>query len=541
MKKTPYSFSFLSLLLLSLNFYSISAHIRENFLQCLTHYSQNQSNSISKVIYTPNNPSYGSILQFSIQNLRFGSPSTPRPDVIVTPVNESQIQEVIYCAKKHGMQIRTRSGGHDFEGLSWVSEVPFVMIDLSNLRWVDVDVESRTAWVQAGVNLGELYYGIAKKSRTLGFPAGVWSTIAVGGHISGGGYGAMKRKYGLAADNVIDARLIDVNGRILDRNSMGEDLFWAIRGGGGASFGVILAWKLNLVDVPETLTVFAVNKTLEQNATKLVHRWQYIAHEFPKDLYIRVQIRSLNLSSPGAKVKRTIWVEFVCLFLGRADKLIPLMEKRFPELGVVKEDYKEMSWIESAVFFAGFRNRESPEILLDRSATVKSYFKAKSDYVNQPISEKGLEGLWEMFYEVEPEVANIYMSPYGGRMSEIPDHAIPFPHRAGNLYMMFQGVSWVGENTTLVQSRINWIRRLSSYLAPYVSKYPRAAYVNYNDLDLGVNDIELNTRNYEQAYAWGHRYFKNNFARLVQVKGMVDPSNFFKHEQSIPLSLWSDM
>ena len=70
------------------------------------------------------------------------------------------------------------------------------------------------------------------------------------------GYGMLLHKFGLAADNVINAHLIDVNGRILDRESMGEDPFWAIRGGGGACFGVIIAWKIMLVPVPCTVTVF---------------------------------------------------------------------------------------------------------------------------------------------------------------------------------------------------------------------------------------------------------------------------------------------
>ncbi|XP_018812320.1 berberine bridge enzyme-like 18 [Juglans regia] len=511
--------------------WATSAHTPEDFLQCLTLHAGNSTTSISQVIYTPANSSYSSVLEFSIQNPRYSTPATPKPLVIITPLHVSQIQATIKCSQKHGMQIRVRSGGHDFEGLSYVSYVPFVIIDLINLRSINVDVENGTAWVEAGATIGELYYRIAEKSINFGFPAGLCPTVGVGGHFSGGGYGTMLRKYGIAADNIVDAQIIDVKGRILDRESMGEDLFWAIRGGGGASFGVIVAWKIKLVHVPSTVTVFTVKRTLEQNATKLVHRWQYVADKLDEDLFILVNSSAANSSQDGRK---TIQALFVSLYLGGIDNLLSLMQESFPELGLVREDCTEMSWIESTLYFAGFPSGESLDVLLSRTPQTRpTFFKAKSDYVMEPIPEVGLEGIWERYYEKEAEKAILVMIPYGGRMSEIPESAIPFPHRVGNIYKILEGMYWAEEGIAASERHISWIRRLYSYMAAYVSKSPRAAYVNYRDLDIGTNSKEGNT-SYRRASIWGTKYFKSNFNRLVHVKTMVDPTNFFRNEQSIP-------
>ncbi|KAI3455900.1 hypothetical protein Pfo_012563 [Paulownia fortunei] len=491
-----------------------SAHHKNDFLECLTVQFES-SNSATDVIYTPKNASYASLLL--PPNLRPASTSPQRPLLIITPYYEPEIQAAIYCSKKLGIQIRVRSGGHDYEGLSYTSENPFVIVDMRNLRSISIDAEEKTAWVQVGATLGQLYYTIAQKSRTLAFTAGVCPTVGVGGHFSGGGYGMMSRKHAIAADNIIDAKVINADGQILDRKSMGEDLFWAIRGGGGTSFGIVLAFKVKLITVPETVTVFNVTRT-----------WQYIADKVDENLLLRLFLRSVRSPTNG---NRTIIASFTTLFLGRVHDLLPLMQEEFPELGLVEQDCIEMSWIESTLFFAGLRN-QSLDVLLSRTQQIRLYSKGKSDYVRQPIPVHGLRGIWRFLNEEAGNMSELQFSPYGGVLNTFPESETPFPHRSGNIFMIHYGVAWSRPGNSELERHINWIRRLYSYMAPYVSKSPRSAYFNYRDLDIGMNN-QGNT-SYKQASVWGFKYFNNNFNRLVRVKTKVDPSNFFRNEQSIP-------
>ncbi|WOG84883.1 hypothetical protein DCAR_0104068 [Daucus carota subsp. sativus] len=117
-------------------------------------------------------------------------------------------------------------------------------------------------------------------------------------------------------------------------------------------------------------------------------------------------------------------------------------------------------------------------------------------------------------------------------MSKISESEIPFPHRKDYMYSIQYLTAWNDANKDSSTNHINWIRDVYKYMAPYVSKSPRAAYVNYRDLDLGIN--KNGNTSFVEASAWGLKYFKGNFERLVRVKSEVDPDNFFRHEQSIP-------
>uniref|UniRef100_A0A2P2PLK4 FAD-binding PCMH-type domain-containing protein n=1 Tax=Rhizophora mucronata TaxID=61149 RepID=A0A2P2PLK4_RHIMU len=497
----------------------------EAFYQSLLSHSH-PSHPISEAIYTPENPKYSSVLRAYIRNLRFTAPETPKPALILTALHESHVQAAVICGKKNGLQLRIRSGGHDYEGASYVSTFPFFILDMCNLRSIDVDIESETAWVQTGATLGEVFFRIAEKSSTHGFPAGVCPTVGVGGHFVGGGYGNMMRKYGLSVDNIIDAQIVDVNGRILDRNAMGEDLFWAIRGG-GAGFGVVIAYKINIVRVPETVTVFQVERTLEQNATDIVDQWQHAAHQIDDDLFIRLVLDVVKCCETG---KKTVRATFIALFLGGSRRLLSIMEKRFPKLGLIEPDCLEMSWLESVVFWTPFPVGTPTNALLRRTPQNLVYLKRKSDYVREPIPREGLEGIWKKMIELE--VPKLGFNPYGGKMSEISPTATPFPHRAGNLWKIQYQINWTQEGKEAENYHLELARQLYSYMTPFVSKNPRAAFVNYKDLDLGIN--HHGNERYVQGSDYGVSYFQENFDRLVEIKTRVDSGNFFTHEQSVP-------
>ncbi|GMN64431.1 hypothetical protein TIFTF001_033496 [Ficus carica] len=519
-----------SISLFSLLFFSISwacsKPVHENFMQCMSNQLKSGKNH-SQIIYSSSSPQFPNLLQSSQQNPRWSnSTSVLKPLFIITPFHESQVQASVICSRRHGLQVRVRSGGHDYEGLSYLSKSPFVVIDLVDLRSVDVNIKDETAWVQSGATLGELYYAISKASKVHGFPAGICPSVGVGGHFSGGGFGTMLRKHGLAADNVLDAHVVDSNGRILERKTMSEGLFWAIRGGGGGNFGIVVSWKIKLVRVPHIVTGFTVSKTLAQGASLLVHKWQYIADKLHEDLFIRIILQNVGEGNN----QKTVQASFNSLFLGGKERLVQLMKERFPELGLQARDCIEMSWIQSVLYIAGYNKDQPLEVLLDRETLYKSKFKAKSDFVNTPIPEVGFKGIWDMFSQ--EEVVFMIMDPFGGKMNEISEFETPFPHRKGNLYNIQYMVKWDADGVGESNKHLRWIRVLYWYMRPHVTRSPRGAYVNYRDLDLGTNNLVK--KSYQEARTWGVKYFKGNFERLARVKNKVDPDNFFRNEQSIP-------
>ncbi|KAL4567784.1 hypothetical protein LXL04_023378 [Taraxacum kok-saghyz] len=504
-----------------------SASITDRFARCLNNRANPSFPINEEQLYTPDNSSFPSIFQSYIRNLRFNKPTTPKPIIIITASHASHIQAAVLCAKKHRLLMKTRSGGHDYEGLSYTSNSnrPFFLVDMFKLRSINISMEDETAWVQSGATLGEVYYRIAEKSNVHAFPAGVCPTVGVGGHFSGGGYGNLMRKYGLSIDNIDDVQLINVKGKLLNRKSMGEDLFWAITGGGGVSFGVILAYKIKLVRVPTLVTVFNIERT--SNLSTIAYRWIQVADKLHKDVFLRMNFDVVKTTS-GEKIIRA---EFLTLYLGNSTSLVTLLSKDFPELGLKKSDCIEMSWIESVLFYRNFPIGTPTTVLLSRTPQNLNPLKIKSDYVEAPILKEGFEFIFEKMKELENQMLSF--NPYGGRMSEISEFSKPFPHRSGNIAKIQYEINWEERGVEAENRNLNFTKMMYDYMTPFVSKNPRRAFLNYRDLDIGVNSHGKNA--YVEGMVYGYKYFKErNYKRLTAVKTLVDPENFFWNEQSIP-------
>jgi hypothetical protein len=491
---------------------STAAPANNGFLSCLI------KSVPPRLLHGKSSRAYGSIWESTVRNVKFVSDKTVKPVYIITPTEAAHIQATVACGRKHGLRVRVRSGGHDYEGLSYRSAKPetFAVVDLSMMRQVRIDGKAATAWVDSGAQLGELYYAVAKMTPSLGFPAGVCATIGVGGHFSGGGFGMLLRKYGTAGDNVIDAKVVDANGTLLDRKSMGEDYFWAIRGGGGESFGIVVSWQVQLVPVPPKVTVFQIHRGVKDGAIDLINKWQQVAPSLPDDLMIRIMAMEQDAM-------------FEALYLGTCKDLLPLMASRFPELGVKQEDCNEMPWIQSVAFIPMGKSATVMD-LLNRTSNIKAFGKYKSDYVKDPIPRD----VWEKIYTwlAKPGAGVMIMDPYGARISSIPQDATPFPHRKGVLFNIQYVSYWFGEGDGAAPTQ--WSRDMYAFMEPYVSKNPRQAYANYRDLDLGVNEVVGDVSTYDSGRVWGEKYYNGNFERLARTKAKVDPCDYFRNEQSIP-------
>ncbi len=170
-----------------------------------------------------------------------------RPAVVVRCANTGDVIAAVNFARDHQLDLAVRGGGHSVPGFGTCDDG--VVIDLSGMRGVHVDPASRTARAEGGATWGD--FNAATYAFGLATTGGIISTTGVGGLTLGGGIGYLTRGYGLSCDNLVSADVVTADGRFLvaseDEN---DDLFWALRGGGG-NFGVVTSFEFRLHPVKD--------------------------------------------------------------------------------------------------------------------------------------------------------------------------------------------------------------------------------------------------------------------------------------------------
>ena len=172
-----------------------------------------------------------------------------RPALIVRPADAGEVAYVVSLARRTGLELAVRSGGHSSAGHG-VTEGGIVL-DLSLLKGLEIDADRRVARVQTGLTTGEVTSATGAHGLAVGF--GDTGSVGVGGLTLGGGIGYLVRKHGLTIDNLLAAEVVTADGRLLRADEeQHPDLFWALRGGGG-NFGVATRFDFRLHPV-DTVT-----------------------------------------------------------------------------------------------------------------------------------------------------------------------------------------------------------------------------------------------------------------------------------------------
>ncbi|MBB3290396.1 MULTISPECIES: FAD-binding oxidoreductase [unclassified Rhizobium] len=415
-----------------------------------------------------------------------------RPALFALCETASAISKIISWARDKGVLFALRGGAHSYEGFSGSSSL---VIDIGKMKQISFDKISKTVTVGAGARLGDIQAVL--KGTGYALVCGTCPTVGIAGHILGGGYGFLARAYGLALDSLTNIRLIDVKGNIVVANaSTNKDLFWASRGGGGGSFGVVFELTIR-VHAVDTVDVFSVGWSLPRDrAANIVDGWQQWAPHANKG------ITALLKASKAASGQN---VSLRCI--GQSIAARSELEKGLKALEAIEKPTIPRS-IKKVAFWDAFQKFAG-------SGRDPYYQKERSDFLPSLNAAGIKQALQQIVAQPSSDIGLIF-NAYGGAIDDLGEDATAFPHRSSVNYMVHYYAGW--DDPTLTSKKMAAMTAFYNGMRPFV---PGKAYVNYSDAQL---------LDFATAY-WG-----NNLARLKNIKRTFDPSNFFRFQQSVPLT-----
>jgi FAD/FMN-containing dehydrogenase len=416
-----------------------------------------------------------------------------RPRLIVRCSDVADVIAAVNFAKQNGLLLAIRGGGHNGAGLGVCDDG--LVVDLSLMTGVRVDPVSHLVRVEGGARWGDVDH--ATHAFGLAVPSGIVSTTGVGGLTLGGGHGYLARKYGLTIDNLVEADVVLADGHLVTANDReNEDLFWAIRGGGG-NFGVVTSFLFRAHPVK---TVYAGPVLWSADRSAEVMQWY---REFfptvPEDLYGFFAFLNVPQGPPFPEhLHAKTMCGIIWCYTGpleNADQVFrPILHFGPPAFALV-----------GPMPFPALQG------LFDDLMPPGLQWYWKGDFVRE-LSDAAIAEHLKYGLGLPTPLSTMHLYPVDGAVSRVGKSDTAFSHRDAQWSMVICGIDPGPVNNKRITT---WAKDYWSAMHPYSAG---GAYVNFM-MEEGQDRIKAT--------------YGDNYERLVAIKRKLDPANVFRVNRNI--------
>jgi FAD/FMN-containing dehydrogenase len=416
-----------------------------------------------------------------------------RPSLIVRCTGTSDVIAAVGFARSEGLTVAVRGGSHNVAGNATCDGG--LVIDLSPMKGVRVDAESRTVRAQGGLTWGEL------DAETQGFglatTGGLVTSTGVAGFTLGGGIGWLMRKHGLACDNLISADVVTADGQTMHASETeNPELLWGLRGGGG-NFGVVTEFEFRLHPVSQVLGGLVAWPA--EAARDILRFWRDWVGDTPDDL---CTMAAFLYAPPEPFVPPHVHgmpiFAIACFHLDLE--------------GSAEDDLRPLRDLGPAVDVIGPMPYAAIQRMFDAGVPRGSRNYWRSGYVAE-LTDDAIDAILAHTDRIPAPLGQVHVHQLGGAMSRVPAGATAFGNRDAGFLMNYIGL-WL--DSAEDHANTDWVRAASDAMEPYGTG---ARYVNFlaDEGDAGVRSA----------------YETETFTRLENLKARYDPTNFFHLNQNI--------
>jgi FAD/FMN-containing dehydrogenase len=443
--------------------------------------------AIAGEVILPGSPDYESARKPAIARFH-----DSRPQAVVLCRTPEDVSETISLARRSRIAAVPRSGGHCFAGRSSTSGI---VIDVTPMS--EVSVSGGVARIGAGARLGYVYDALRELDLTMA--AGCGPEVGIAGLTLGGGLGILGRKHGLTSDQLIGARVVLADGRVVDCDvHHDEELFWALRGGGAAGFGVVTSLAFKTLPAPPATTFHLVWPHIHSAA--VVDAWQHWSPAAPDEM-----AASLLVTASGEPDRPPV-VNVFGAMLGSESETPDLLGQLVARVGTdpASASRLQMPYRDAKRHLAEHGPAdEQPE---------DAHPFSKSEFFRRPLPGEAVAALVEGLSRerVPGQSRELDFTPWSGAYNRVPADATAFVHRS-ELFLLKQAVVIdSGATSTEREAAEGWLARSWASVHPWGSG---GVYPNFPDPELDDP---------------AHAYYGTNYDRLVRVKERYDPAAFFR-------------